>query len=285
MRALLVFIFFCIFLLFARRHYVCEIKGLCDDPDDYRLKTLALSEGDRMILRGYDQFAFDTAQVAPRLNRNSRNFLDAVAKHLLQNPEKQLNITAFFRESEKEIKSGFYENLGVARAAEIRQELMRRGIEEDRITLDYGMSQSASFNEPALFEVYSPLADGSFERRKFTFHNMTFTQAEFRFDSDKFQPGEPFRLYADSVKTYLELNPQKRLVIIGHADFIGQQDYNEDLGMRRAENARQYLRNLGVTSDIEVKSMGESRPVASNATAEGRAKNRRVNFIIEDNNR
>ena len=281
MRALLVSSLFGIFLISARWHYVCHIKGHCDSD---RLKTLTLREGDRIILQGYDQFAFDSAQVRPRLNNNNRVFLDAVANYLQQNPENNLHITAFYRQSEEGIKSGFFENLGVARAAELRKELTRRGILEDRITLDYGLSQSASLGEPALFEAYSSLAGGPFARGRFTFHNMTFTQDKFRFDSDTFRPEEPFMLYADSVKTYLELNPGKRLIIEGHTDYIGPKVYNEDLGLRRAKNARQYFRELGITADIEVRTMGETQPVASNKTASGRAKNRRVNFIIEDQN-
>ncbi len=64
---------------------------------------------------------------------------------------------------------------------------------------------------------------------------------------------------------------------IGHTDSIGTEDYNLDLSRRRAESAVNYLAAQGVTeSRITVRGMGESEPVADNATAEGRALNRRV---------
>lgn len=78
------------------------------------------------------------------------------------------------------------------------------------------------------------------------------------------------------------------MTIIGHTDSIGSKEYNLDLGLRRAKNARQYfIDSLGVVAPIEVKSMGKSRPVAPNTlpdgsdNPEGRQKNRRVNFVLE----
>ena len=274
MRALLVFGFFVVYALFARWYYVCEIHGLCAGAD-VRLHNLSLREGDRLVLQGYDQMAFANGTAAPRLNDNNVLFLDEVARYLRAHPDKQLTITAFYRDSEAEIESGFFENIGVARAAELRQALVERGIEEQRIALDYGRSQSESLREPAFFEIDRP---GN--KLQFSFANMTFSQDNFRFDSDEFRPGRPFMLYADSVQTYLEQRPQARLLIVGHTDSQGSDEYNQDLGLRRAKSARQYFRDLGVDTEIDVQSEGESQPVASNRTAEGRAKNRRVNFVL-----
>jgi len=275
MRALLVFGFFIVYAFFARWYYVCEIHGLCDGAE-VRLHNLSLREGDRLILEGYDQMSFAEGATAPQLNDNNVAFLDEVARYLREYPDKHLTITAFYMESEAGIKSGFFENIGVARAAELRSELMRRGIEEQRIALDYGRSQSESLSEPVLFEIDRP---GN--NLLFSFTNMTFSQDNFRFDSDEFRPGRPFISYADSVRIYLENRPETELVIIGHTDTQGSDEYNQDLGLRRAKNARQYFIDLGLKADIEVRSMGESSPVATNRTAEGRAKNRRVNFILE----
>lgn len=283
MRALLVFLLFCTYALFARWYYVCEIHGPCGEyAEDARLQTLTLRDGDQVILQGYDQFAFDSAALSPRLNGNNRIFLDSAAAYLTAHPEKHLTITGRHRESEENIAPGFFENLGVARAAEIRRALVRRGIEEKRITLDYQESPSEALREPLRFVSYTPSDRSSedFEKTSFTFTNMTFSQANFAFDSDEFRPGEPFLLYADSLKTYLELNPAKILSIIGHTDHIDTEAYNYDLGLRRAKSARQFLRDRGITSEIAVESMGETRPAATNKTEEGRAKNRRVNFVI-----
>jgi outer membrane protein OmpA-like peptidoglycan-associated protein len=69
--------------------------------------------------------------------------------------------------------------------------------------------------------------------------------------------------------------------IAGHTDAIGTEAYNMDLSERRSKAVLQYLTGQGVDkSRIQVAFFGESKPVESNATVEGRSKNRRVEFKI-----
>lgn len=289
--ALLLFLAFLIYAFFARWYFVCEIRQNCGEAkvEDTRLQTLKLTEGDSVILRGYDQFAFDSASLSPRLNSNNEVFLDTIAALLSQNPERNLTITAFYRQDEAGIAPGFFENIGLARADQVRKLLMKRGLDQSRISMDHGTTESNRLIEPLLFDLYDPnnLSD-DFEKVLFTFKNMTFSDANFEYNSDVFKPAPPLLLYADSVKTYLELNPDASMIIVGHTDSIGSDAYNLDLGLRRAQNARLYfLDTLGVTADISVESLGEERPVAPNSTPEGldnpegRQKNRRVNFILQ----
>ena len=285
MRAFLVFLLFCIFLLAGRWYYVCKIEGLCNDQtDDQRLSTLSLTEGDSVLLSGYDHFAFDSAGFRPRLNENNRRFLDTLAALLRKDTLKHLTITGYARQSEQDIRVGFFESIGVARAAEVRKELMKREVEEKRITLDREIDTERARRRPIAFELYMPVDSipAEFEKTSFTFTNMTFSDANFAFDSDEFRPGEAFVRYADSVKTYLVVNPDKQITIIGHTDNIGTDQYNLDLGLRRAESAREYFRELGVPVTIRLESKGEDRPVAPNDEPENRQKNRRVNFVITD---
>lgn len=68
------------------------------------------------------------------------------------------------------------------------------------------------------------------------------------------------------------------LTVTGHTDSQGAEDLNKDLSMQRAEAVSNYIVQSGVTgnADITVMGMGESTPIASNTTAEGRQQNRRV---------
>lgn len=280
--ALLVFLLFIAFALAARWYFVCEVRNLCEEvPEDVRLKTLQLREGDKVLLDNYDQFAFDSLAVAPRLNDNNKAFLDTLAAILKANPTKNMTISAYYRESERGVKSGFFENLGVARADQIRKLLMKRGINESRMSIDYGISEDPQLSEPLTFSLYAANIPSDYNKEQYTFKNQTYKDDNFAFDSDEFRPGEPFLLYADSVKTYLEVNEDQSLRIIGHTDAVGSSEYNVDLGMRRAKNAMEYFRELGVTSEVKIESKGEKEPVATNDTEEGRQKNRRVNFKIE----
>jgi len=74
----------------------------------------------------------------------------------------------------------------------------------------------------------------------------------------------------------------RNLIVEGHADSRGSESYNQGLSQRRADAVRDYLVQQGCPADrIQSRGKGESSPIADNASAEGRANNRRVEIIIE----
>ncbi len=86
----------------------------------------------------------------------------------------------------------------------------------------------------------------------------------------------------NNIGKFMEDNPNVRVEIRGHTDAIGSQEYNQALGQRRAQSAVSYLtQNFRLDAGrFQVVSYGEDRPLATNATAFGRAQNRRVEFQI-----
>jgi len=70
------------------------------------------------------------------------------------------------------------------------------------------------------------------------------------------------------------------LLIVGHTDAVGTEEYNQGLSERRAESASRFLASQGVTRSIATRGLGEMEPVASNETAKGRRLNRRVEVAI-----
>ena len=72
----------------------------------------------------------------------------------------------------------------------------------------------------------------------------------------------------------------KNVEIDGHTDSDGSDEYNQVLSEKRANSVKNFLVSQGVTAEITTKGYGESKPVASNDTAEGKQKNRRVEIII-----
>jgi OmpA-OmpF porin, OOP family len=67
------------------------------------------------------------------------------------------------------------------------------------------------------------------------------------------------------------------VIAVGHTDSIGTDAYNLKLGQRRAESVKRYLVRQGVSADrVYTDTKGEREPVATNKTADGRARNRRV---------
>lgn len=81
----------------------------------------------------------------------------------------------------------------------------------------------------------------------------------------------------DGIVTILEKNPGLTIAIKGHTDSHGPKAYNKALSLRRADAVKQYLESKGISAQrLTSEGVGEDKPVASNKTDEGRAKNRRV---------
>lgn len=79
----------------------------------------------------------------------------------------------------------------------------------------------------------------------------------------------------------LQRYPGTEVLIVGHTDADGSDDYNMGLSLRRASAARNYLVSQGISSSvIRVEGRGESEPVADNTTASGKQRNRRVEVAI-----
>lgn len=73
----------------------------------------------------------------------------------------------------------------------------------------------------------------------------------------------------------------ERIRVDGHTDDLGSVDYNQQLSLRRAQAVARVLSTAGFAPEsIEVRGLGESRPVADNRTAAGRTENRRVAIIV-----
>ena len=78
--------------------------------------------------------------------------------------------------------------------------------------------------------------------------------------------------------------PSLKIEISGHTDNVGSESFNELLSQRRADAVVNYLLGKGVAKNrLSAKGYGQSMPVNSNETAEGRALNRRTEFEIIEN--
>ncbi|MDB5861039.1 MAG: hypothetical protein JWQ76_4728 [Ramlibacter sp.] len=71
------------------------------------------------------------------------------------------------------------------------------------------------------------------------------------------------------------------IIAVGHTDSVGTDTYNQKLSVRRAESVKAYLVSKGIEKNrVYTEGKGEKQPVADNKTAEGRAKNRRVEIEV-----
>ncbi len=101
----------------------------------------------------------------------------------------------------------------------------------------------------------------------------------FKVNSSKFTEEKPSRL--DQIAEIIKTNPNEEFVVNGYCDSTGAEAYNDKLSEARAATVRDYLISKGVdTNKIFTKGYGESNPVGDNASAKGRAANRRVEIKL-----
>lgn len=105
------------------------------------------------------------------------------------------------------------------------------------------------------------------------------------FDFDKAVVKPQYHKEIEKVTDVMKKYPDLNIVVEGHTDNIGTKKYNEGLSQRRAEAIREVMvKKFGIDSSrIKAMGYGFSRPIASNATREGRQHNRRVEAAVEYN--
>jgi OOP family OmpA-OmpF porin len=103
--------------------------------------------------------------------------------------------------------------------------------------------------------------------------------AFFDFDKATLKPEAKEKL-DDLVEKTKQINLEV-IIAVGHTDSVGKDAYNQKLSVRRAESIKTYLVSKGMEANrVYTEGKGEKQPVASNKTAEGRAKNRRVEIEV-----
>ena len=105
------------------------------------------------------------------------------------------------------------------------------------------------------------------------------TGINFAFDSAKLDKAS--ETIIDRAVQNLKRNPKMSVLIEGHTDSIGAEDYNMGLSIRRAQAVKDFIVSQGIAKErLSIKGFGESQPLESNETEAGRAQNRRVEFVV-----
>lgn len=101
----------------------------------------------------------------------------------------------------------------------------------------------------------------------------------FDFDSAKLRPEAKENL--EQLAEIMGEDDNTELLIVGHTDSIGDEDYNYDLSERRADSAADYIISQGIGANrVDTEGRGETEPIGDNDTEAGRQKNRRVEVAI-----
>ncbi len=108
----------------------------------------------------------------------------------------------------------------------------------------------------------------------------TYENIEFEFGSDKLTQGS-YRALDEIAATLKSDNSTVRLNVAGYTDYIGSEEFNQTLSVKRANAVKRYLLSKNVpSSSVTVVGYGEKKPIGPNNTSEGRELNRRVEFQL-----
>jgi len=135
----------------------------------------------------------------------------------------------------------------------------------------YISKADSSYEKPVAidFEV-KPIEKGS-----------SYTINDIYFETDKYELNDKAKLVIEGFSEFLKDNPHISVEIQGHTDNVGNPDYNLFLSDDRARAVYGYIIKLGVDSNrVSFKGYGITRPIDTNDTEKGRARNRRTEFFI-----
>lgn len=166
-----------------------------------------------------------------------------------------------------------------AERAEMRAE--RSTAEAQRSARDAELSRSVA--DAALDEAARlALALEEMEAEQ-TERGMVLTLGDVLFDTGRAELADGAMSTMDRLAEFLSENPEHRLLIEGHTDSRGSDEYNRNLSADRARSVADALAQRGVSRDrLRTVGMGEAYPVASNDTSAGQQQNRRVEIVVSD---
>jgi len=249
--------------------------------------SLTISDGSAFTVSSEEQIRFrhsESKHLLPRAQQLT-SALSKTAAYLVEHPDKLITLTGLYQIDEKNETK--YANLGLARANDLKKVLNGLGVSSDKILIaGTEVSQLAFENKVVSNALRFKISNVGFEGSHLSAIDRRLKRAPqkiyFKSNDEAILLEKSLFSYFDDLMYYLEKNPTAQVLAIGHTDGHGDRKNNIALGKRRAEYVRDYLIQKGVNpKQIITSSAGPDKPVASNNTALGRTKNRRVELTIK----
>ncbi len=207
------------------------------------------------------------------------DFPSKIANHLGIHQDQDIIIYGYETLAEK--NTG--DSLGLARANFIKNLLITDGgINGDRILAqskleDYTYNPNGHYKGGILLNFHAIDTDRIEEIEKGIANKTLYSD----FGTTSFKPDATLANYTLELKNYLTKYPSKKVLITGHTDNVGSNEQNQAFGLSRARNVLRYFKSKGIEAEkLKASSKGELAPAVPNDTPENRAKNRRIEIIV-----
>ncbi|MDT0606481.1 OmpA family protein [Croceitalea rosinachiae] len=230
-----------------------------------------------------DNFNFDLSSksILMPISENVSNGVQSLKSYLLENTNKVIEITGLYRNDEDNPSA--FPNLGLARANSVKNYLVSNGIPSAQ-TNTFGklMDELLPMNNKLLGPITYLISAGNentADDLKVLHDEIVASPLVLYFETGEaaiYLTAEQRQKVAN-ISTYLDKVSGAACNVVGHTDNTGNRATNIGLGQERADFVKAYLVRNGIIADkINATSHGPDSPIATNATEEGRSKNRRT---------
>ncbi|MCL5246579.1 OmpA family protein [Cellulophaga sp. 20_2_10] len=239
-------------------------------------------EGNGFSYDTNDNFNFNTSGFAilDPLSKKVDNGVEAIKKHIEQDSKNAVTITGYYKDSET--NNSAFPNLGIARANTIKNYMVTKGIPSSNLNIagqlkEDMVAKDSVYLGPVAYTV--GVNEDNSEQMSTLYQKIKDNPLVLHFKTGEAAISltvEQRQKIAD-ISTYLDKVDGSLCTVIGHTDNVGDRNNNISLGLSRAEFAKQYLVNNGISATkVSASSKGPDVPIESNDTEEGKAKNRRT---------
>ena len=303
------FLVFCFWSVFALWFHQTQSEKICDDcttphiitveniniPDSELTKVnstfqkkenispkknyngfVVFDEANNPIFQFSEGFITNSKDGNVVIPKSANSFKDSIYNFLNKNQGKEVIIRIKHLGSET--------NFGALRGNQIKTILTNFGVNPDKISIETITSNYTYNLENKTYNkgVSMIFRDISEDRISSIENNIANKTLYSYFAQKGFKPDRTLQAYVIELKNYLNKYPTKKVIITGHTDAVGSPEANNWFGAERAKNVIKYFASQGIEkTKFTSQSKGQTEPIATNATSEGRAKNRRIEIKIQ----
>jgi OmpA-OmpF porin, OOP family len=203
-------------------------------------------------------------------------------------PNSQITITGFYNSNEK--NNSIFQNLGMARANNVKNYLTTHGIPEEKMELFSTLDENISIQNDTVFgpitfralQLKENLSDKTDWATLKANANAKPLTLYFKKNEASITLSEADRSKINDLLSYLANVPNSKIIITGHTDNSGLKENNAYYSIERAKFAKKYFVENGISENkIITYGKGSSKPIADNETEIGRSKNRRAELTLQ----